>query len=357
MKKPVIICIDDEATVLESIKVELKKALGDMCVIETAEGGEEAIELFHELLLEDTEIALVLSDYIMPDIKGDEVLKRIHEMSPNTLTVMLTGQADLEAISRAIKHAKLYRYIAKPWQPEDLKLTVIEAIHSYLQDKKLIEQNFKLQELNQQLETLTREQARIIAERTAELQQANEELQRLANIDGLTEIANRRKFDEVLTKQWEVTLKTQQFLSLILIDVDNFKLYNDFYGHLEGDKCLKQIAKVLANHAQESGKFAARYGGEEFAIILSSTTPEEALCIAETIRLEVADLKIPHVQSTVDNYITLSMGVSTIVPDDRFNTHLLLDAADRGLFAAKRQGRNRVVFQPFITAVKPTYIV
>lgn len=356
MKKPVIICIDDEATVLESIKVELKKALGDVCVIETAEGGQEAIELFQELLLEETEVALVLSDYIMPDIKGDEVLKRIHEMSPNTLTVMLTGQADLEAISKAIKNAKLYRYIAKPWQPEDLKLTVIEAIHSYLQDKKLLEQNHKLQQLNEQLEVLTREQARIISDKTAELQQANEELRRLANIDGLTQIANRRKFDEVLTKEWEVTLKAQQFLSLILLDVDNFKLYNDFYGHLEGDKCLKQIAQVLANHAQESWKFAARYGGEEFAIILSNTTAEDALSIAEKIRMEVVELKIPHVQSCVGEHITVSMGVSTLVPEDRFNTHLLIDSADRGLFAAKRQGRNRVVFQAFM-AVKPSYMV
>ena len=162
MKKPVIICIDDEQAVLESLKVELKKALGDKYLIETAEGGEDALELFSELLEDEYEVALVLSDYIMPDIKGDELLKRFHQLSPRTLKIMLTGQADLEAVSNAIRYAKLYRYLPKPWQPEDLKLTVVEAIHSYLQDKKLEEQNAKLLEMNINLERANRKQASLI---------------------------------------------------------------------------------------------------------------------------------------------------------------------------------------------------
>lgn len=164
MNKPVIICIDDEPSVLESLKIELKRALGTECLIETAEGGEDALVLFEELLTDDCEVALVLSDYIMPDIKGDEVLKRIHTMSPNTLKIMLTGHANIEAVSNAIKYARLYRYIAKPWQPEDLKLTVVEAVHSYLQDKKLAEQNLKLQQMNQALAQLNGEQAILIAQ-------------------------------------------------------------------------------------------------------------------------------------------------------------------------------------------------
>jgi PAS domain S-box-containing protein len=162
MKKPVIICIDDEQAVLESLKVELKKALGDKYLIETAEGGEDALELFSELLEDEYEVALVLSDYIMPDIKGDELLKRFHQMSPRTLKIMLTGQADLEAVSNAIRYAKLYRYLPKPWHTEDLKLTVVEAIHSYLQDKKLEEQNAKLLEMNINLEKANRKQASLI---------------------------------------------------------------------------------------------------------------------------------------------------------------------------------------------------
>ncbi|MEG4632924.1 response regulator [Microcoleus sp. AR_TQ3_B6] len=151
MKKPVIVCIDDEPDVLNSLKIELKKAIGDRCIIETAEGGADALELLADLQADEYEIALVLSDYIMPDIKGDELLRRIHERSPDTLTIMLTGQADLEALSNAIKYAKLYRYIPKPWQNEDLKLTVVEAIHSYLQDQKLTDEILKRQAVNEEL--------------------------------------------------------------------------------------------------------------------------------------------------------------------------------------------------------------
>ncbi len=158
MKKPVIVCIDDEPAVLDSLKIELKRALGNECIIETAEGGVDALELVRELQLENAEVALVLSDYIMPDIKGDELLGQIHRLSPQTLTIMLTGQADLTAVGNAIKSAKLYRYIPKPWHTEDLKITVLEAVHSYLQERKLAEQtvhlyqlNAELQETNQQL--------------------------------------------------------------------------------------------------------------------------------------------------------------------------------------------------------------
>ena len=158
MKKPVIVCIDDEPAVLDSLKIELKRALGNECIIETAEGGVDALELVKELQLENAEVALVLSDYIMPDIKGDELLGQIHRLSPQTLTIMLTGQADLTAVGNAIKSAKLYRYIPKPWHTEDLKITVLEAVHSYLQERKLAEQtvhlyqlNAELQETNQQL--------------------------------------------------------------------------------------------------------------------------------------------------------------------------------------------------------------
>jgi class 3 adenylate cyclase/PAS domain-containing protein len=163
MRKPVIICVDDELTILDSLKIELKKSLGDEYLIETAEGGEDALELIEEVLEDHYEIALVISDYLMPKVKGDELLKRIHEISPKTLKILLTGQADLEAVGNAIKYAKLYRYIAKPWQTEDLSLTVKEAINSYLQDKKLAQQNVKLQQMNQALEQLNGEQAALIA--------------------------------------------------------------------------------------------------------------------------------------------------------------------------------------------------
>lgn len=163
MSKLVILCVDDEQTILDSLEIELKKSLGNEYLIETAESGEEALELMGELLKEQYEVPLVISDYIMPALKGDELLKRIHELSPKTLKVMLTGQAELEVIGKVSQYAKLYRYIAKPWQSEDLKLTVKEAINSYLQEKKLTEQNTQLQQMNQVLEQLNQAQASLIA--------------------------------------------------------------------------------------------------------------------------------------------------------------------------------------------------
>ncbi len=176
MNKPVIICVDDEDTILESLEIELQKILGDDYLIETADGGEEALELVEELLEGDYEIPLIISDYLMPSIQGDELLKHIHNISPKTLKVMLTGQADLEAVGNAIKYARLYRYIAKPWQFEDLRLTVLEAVNSYLQDKKLAQQHVQLQKMNQELEQLNSSLEQKVAERTAELAKTEAEL-------------------------------------------------------------------------------------------------------------------------------------------------------------------------------------
>jgi two-component system, sensor histidine kinase and response regulator len=151
MNKPVIICVDDEPIVLTSLKTELRRVLGDDCLVEAAEDGEEALELFDELQQEDYEVALVLADYIMPGLRGDALLQRIHERSPQTLTIMISGQADLEGVARAIRSARLYRYVMKPWQSDDLALTVAEALQSYLQARKIAIQGRQIQEANMAL--------------------------------------------------------------------------------------------------------------------------------------------------------------------------------------------------------------
>ena len=161
MTKQVIICVDDEKTVLKSLKAELKDALGNAYRIEIAEGGEDALELIAELIENEYEIPLIISDYVMPDMKGDELLRRVHQLSPKTLKVMLTGQATIEAVGNAIKNAKLYRYIGKPWQTEDLKLTVTEAVLSYSQDKKLASQNAELWKINQELKFALEQQSKL----------------------------------------------------------------------------------------------------------------------------------------------------------------------------------------------------
>lgn len=163
MKKPVIICVDDEQTILDSLEIDLLKAFEDKYLIETAQSGEEALELLSELLAEQYEVPLVISDQIMPNMKGDELLRSVHAISPNSLKIMLTGQADLEAVVNAINYAKLYRYIPKPWQCDDFKLTVTEAIYRYFQDQQLAEKQIELQEMNQELAKLNRKQAMLIA--------------------------------------------------------------------------------------------------------------------------------------------------------------------------------------------------
>jgi PAS domain S-box-containing protein len=169
MSKPVVICVDDELTVLDSLEIQLRKSLGKEYLIETASSGEEALELVEDLQRDRLEIALVIADYSMPTMQGDELLRRIHEISPKTIKIMLTGQADIEAVANAINYANLYRYIAKPWQGEDLKLTIQEAIRSYFQEKQLAEQNAQLAEYNQNLEQL-------VQRRTQELEEKNRQL-------------------------------------------------------------------------------------------------------------------------------------------------------------------------------------
>ncbi|NEO55614.1 MAG: response regulator [Okeania sp. SIO3B5] len=151
MNQIVIICVDDEPMILDSLRIELEGNLGDDYLIELAQSGEEALEIFIDLKKDNYEIPIVIADYIMPDMKGDELLKRIHSISPQTLKIMLTGQADIAGVGNAINYANLYRYIPKPWESEDLKLTVKEALNSYFRRKEIDKKNADLDRINQEL--------------------------------------------------------------------------------------------------------------------------------------------------------------------------------------------------------------
>jgi diguanylate cyclase (GGDEF)-like protein/PAS domain S-box-containing protein len=182
---------------------------------------------------------------------------------------------------------------------------------------------------------------RKIAEIT--LQKANQELQSLVGKDGLTQIANRRKFDDYLKREWSRLSREQEPLSLIMCDIDYFKFYNDTYGHQSGDDCLCEVARLISQNVTRPADLVARYGGEEFAVILPNTHPEGALHVAENIRLEIQKLKIENKQSPVDKYVTLSLGVASMVPDQKFSYEALIDISDKALYEAKEQGRNRVM--------------
>ncbi len=173
MEESVILCVDDEDMVLKSLKRELSGSLGDKYLIETSYDGEDALELMEELQEEKHEIPLVISDHIMPGMKGAELLARIHEKSPKTLTIMLTGQADMEAVTYAINHANLYRYIPKPWERTDLILTVREALRRYIHEKKLQKHNAILRDMNSVLKQEVKARTAQLEHQKAELAQLN----------------------------------------------------------------------------------------------------------------------------------------------------------------------------------------
>jgi len=176
MKKQAVICVDDERLVLTSLTRELHRMLDASYLIETSEDGEDALEMFQELLAEGYDIPLVISDYIMPSMKGDELLRRIHEISSNTLTIMLTGQADMEGVTNAINSANLYRFIAKPWHQSDLNLTVKEALRSYAQARQLEEHYAVLENMNAILEQQVKERTAELEVQHLELQEKNAQL-------------------------------------------------------------------------------------------------------------------------------------------------------------------------------------
>ncbi|MEW6715432.1 MAG: diguanylate cyclase [Nitrospirota bacterium] len=176
-----------------------------------------------------------------------------------------------------------------------------------------------------------------------ERKKAEEQLKHFASMDGLTGIANRRHFDNTLDLEWRRAMRSAKPLSLIIIDVDYFKNYNDAYGHPAGDSCLQKIAHTISDSLRRAGNFAARYGGEEFVLILPDTDAEGAYLFAESLREKVENLDIEHKNSIVGRNVTVSMGVSTMIPNKEYTQNDLISMADKALYKAKQGGRNRVV--------------
>ena len=183
-----------------------------------------------------------------------------------------------------------------------------------------------------------------VLERTLELEAANHKLAAMSTTDGLTGIANRRRFDEVLVEEWRRAMRSGSYLTLAMIDVDWFKKYNDRYGHQTGDECLRQVASVLESAARRAGDFVARYGGEEFAVIATGTTADCSPAFAHALRAAVEQLQLPHAGSPF-LVITVSIGVACRVPTADQTPDALLQEADAALYRAKAEGRNRVVVQ------------
>jgi diguanylate cyclase (GGDEF)-like protein/PAS domain S-box-containing protein len=194
------------------------------------------------------------------------------------------------------------------------------------------------------LDISDRKQAELaLAEVEANLRRANEELQKLVNLDGLTQIANRRCFDEKIVYEWQRLYRDRQPLSLLMFDVDYFKLYNDHYGHQLGDQCLLMIAQAIDQLVCRPADLVARYGGEEFIVILPNTNLEGAIAVGKNLHKAIADLQIPHDYSDVSDIVTVSMGIASDIPKLELSPYVLINQADQALYYAKQQGRNRSV--------------
>ena len=186
-----------------------------------------------------------------------------------------------------------------------------------------------------------------IADMRKKLEETSADLKRLSSIDGLTQLYNRRHFDQTLEREWSRSNRTKDPLSLILCDIDHFKAFNDNYGHVAGDNALIETSKAIMDTLQRPIDMPARYGGEEFAVILPSTPAVGAMIVAEQLRTAMDRLAMAHDFSKAANIVTMSIGVSTYYPDQSKASHIeLLDAADRGLYQAKNKGRNRIELQP-----------
>ncbi len=171
----------------------------------------------------------------------------------------------------------------------------------------------------------------------------NRELEKLSENDPLTGIPNRRKFEAVLEEEWNRNQRAQTPLSVIMIDIDHFKPYNDTYGHQQGDICLRQTAQIIAAQVKRAGELAARYGGEEFIIILPDSDIVSARGLAKRILSAVWEASIPHKASPLSNRITVSIGVCSVVPGDAMDSGHPVRRADQALYRAKEEGRNRII--------------
>ena len=329
-QSPLILVVDDDNTMRLLLRRYMEKE--GYQVVEASD-GEQCLNAYTSQKPD-----LILLDALMPGIDGFKCCEQLQALAGedaatqtlpidgtgygtrdqaqtrahDTPILMITGLDDEDSVDRAFE-AGAADYVTKPIHWAVLR----QRVRRLLQQSQLYKQ----------------------------LEAANLALQHLATIDGLTAIANRRRFDEYLDQQWHQMGRAHAPLSLILCDIDFFKLYNDTYGHPGGDECLQRVASVLRSGVRRTPDLAARYGGEEFAVILPSAHAAGALHVAEAIQAGVRALQIVHAQSNVSQWVTLSLGVTTTIPGPDSSPARLIAAADQALYQAKAQGRDRIIFK------------
>ena len=302
MDNPRLLIVDDE----QSSVLILKKTFQKDFTLAIAADGEEALCQVNRFLPD-----LILLDVMMPGIDGFEVSRRLKEESAtkDIPIIFLTALEEEREEERGLRLGAV-DFVSKPIRPEVVRLRV----NTHLMLKRQAEQ----------------------------LKRQAEELARLADLDSLTGIANRRAFDRELLKDIHRTARAGLPLSLLMVDIDFFKSYNDRYGHLLGDKCLQRVALCLEDTLPRKTDHIARYGGEEFCCILFNTDLKGAEKVAEHLIRAVSDLQIGHKGSEISDFVSVSIGGCSLVPTMQTLPEDLIDCADRQLYRAKDNGRNRI---------------
>lgn len=291
-----ILIVDDTLKNLQVLGTILKK---EGYRINVAQNGVQAVNTAVKVLPD-----LILLDIMMPEMDGYACCRRLKAMPETTdiPVIFLTARTEASDVVKGFEAGGV-DYVAKPFQAIEL----LARIRTHV-----------------------------------DLARKTQKLKTLADRDGLTLIANRRRFDRFLENAWSRCIREQKPIALIMADIDWFKPYNDQYGHLQGDDCLKQVSRVLEGLARRAGDLVARYGGEEFAVILENTSLDAGISVGERMRRSVAELAIPHLSSPDQKQVTISVGVAAQTPKQGDESQNLIDAADKALYRAKSQGRNQV---------------
>lgn len=273
----------------------------------------------------DVKPTVILQDLIMPGIDGLELVRRYRaDPATSLIPIIVLSTKEEPAIKGEAFKAGANDYLVK--LPDRIELIARIRYHTKAY-------------LNQ----LQRDEAyRALRESQRQLMRSNLELQRLAKFDALTGLSNRRNFDEYLAAEWLRAVRTSQPLSMLMIDVDHFKEYNDNFGHPAGDTVLRTVADAIQRSCQRATDFAARFGGEEFVVVLGATSFAGCRSIAEQLRQAIEDLRIPARRSAVGASVTVSIGAASLRPQPGQSMASLVDAADKALYEAKKAGRNQV---------------